>query len=501
MQNEEIKKTPESEEIEDKTEDIKANEVEDIRTNEAEDVQEKDAAPKTGTGVIVLITCLALICGVAVGWFCGARFSGTAKELKKAQAQIDEYETALLEMYSEAVEIETQDDAGDPIDAPVDNGQVFADLAGLTSDGDESVVAVEFAGGAIMSDEAEAACEEALSEYIMAGMDVPEDLNSVYLDVLAQLAGEKIAAQKAQEMGLTSLSEDDMKRIDEIAQSEYHDTLHIYASTVMEEGGDHDAAEQAAAEMLEEEGYTLESVKDEIAQYYWFEKLYDSVTSDVSVDPVAITAAYNDRCAAQKAEFDADRSAFEYALFTGELILYYPEGYRLVKLLSFDVDDEAYIQLLDLEEQLETASDDDKPAIEAQIDALYADAAAQADAAYSRVIGGESFDDLLSQLDSSYGEDGWYVSEDSDMWPQEFVDAAMALALPGDVSEPVKADGTVYIIRYISNVEPGSVPLSTISAQMTADTLEESKDAKFEEQLNAWINEADVTYYPERLFD
>ncbi len=64
---------------------------------------------------------------------------------------------------------------------------------------------------------------------------------------------------------------------------------------------------------------------------------------------------------------------------------------------------------------------------------------------------------------------------------------------------PVRTADGVYVVRYIANVTPGAVPLSNVSSRLTTETQQSVKDKAYNEQLDAWMEEANVTFYPERM--
>ena len=109
--------------------------------------------------------------------------------------------------------------------------------------------------------------------------------------------------------------------------------------------------------------------------------------------------------------------------------------------------------------------------------------------------------DALESLSSQYGgelEEGC-VCADSSLWTQELVDAAMALANPGDVSGIVRTGDGVYILQYVEDVPEGTVAMSEVYDELSAQTRETARYLAYETQINTWMEEADPKYYPERM--
>ena len=141
-----------------------------------------------------------------------------------------------------------------------------------------------------------------------------------------------------------------------------------------------------------------------------------------------------------------------------------------------------------------------------QIDACYAEAEARAKNALEALSGGADFDALIVELgddegmrDENLRASGYYVSADSLLWPGEIVSAAMALEAPMDISGAIRTGDGVVILQYLGEVEAGAVPLADVRDAIEADALEEARYAAYEAQVNAWLEEADVKYYPERM--
>ena len=126
----------------------------------------------------------------------------------------------------------------------------------------------------------------------------------------------------------------------------------------------------------------------------------------------------------------------------------------------------------------------------------------------AKITAGEDFEKLIDE----YGEDdgmkieptktqGYYVSQNSQMWDDAFTTAAMALQKVGDVSQPVLSQSGVHIIKYIGDVTPGPVPLETIKDVIRDQALEQAKSDLYDETVNGWVQAAGAKTYVDRLVD
>ena len=496
-----------SEDIKNKDDQIKGRHLKEEEAGSGGMQRPRRRKKGVANSVLALLVTLALICGVTVGYICGSMFSSTARKLSDAEDKIADYEMLMAEMYTQAFEEAAQ--TGLEGFEGEEEGNIAAlsgnDITGATS---EPVVVAEYDGGVIMSDEAQAEYDAELAEYVLKGDDVTDIGQILLSSVLENMVGDKVAYQKAEELGYTQLSDSDREKINELATQEYDETVLFYVDMVREDGMSEEEAIAAAQDYLElNEDYTLESVASQIEQDYWFSKLYDSITAQVTATTDDITEYYNARLAEQQAEFEGDHASFENALINGDLILYYPQGYRTVKHIFFGLDDESAQQAAQLRAQLAQTTDEAEiENINAQLDQIYAPLEEKAQDVYAQLEDGADFDQLMQdysedeELKAGYFADtGYYVAADSVMWSEDFTAAAMALELPGDTSEIVRTEGGVHIIRFIANVESGAVPLSQVSARMTADAQAQLKLEAFQTQLQTWIAEANAKYYPERM--
>lgn len=454
-------------------------------------------------GLVTLLVILALMCGGTLGYVSGAKFSQTAKELKEAREEIDSYKMTLMEMYYNESEQAAVDAAADEA-----NAALTGDLG--SSNEAEPVVVAEFDGGVVMSDEAVEAYQTALANSALKGTDVTDQAESILDDVLADLVGDKLAYLKAQEKGYAEITDEDRAEIADAAQTQFDETVNFYIDIVREEGmSDEDAYNAAVKYLADNENYTIDAVNEDIEANWWQQKLTNEVVSGVSVTSDDIASAYNEREAAQEKLFSESPEEFEYALLNGDLILYYPAGYRTVKHIFFSLDDEGQLRAAEIYDQLAVEEDPATiDALNAELDTLYAAVEAEAQDVYGEIEAGESFDALMTEYSDddemnsgAFAQTGYYVSENSVMWSDLFISTCMALENPGDVSTPVRTEGGVHVILYVSNVQSGAVPVSQVNAEITDMTLASAQAAAYAAAQQEWMSGANVMYYPERIIE
>lgn len=364
----------------------------------------------------------------------------------------------------------------------------------------EPVVVAEWAGGQLLSSEVIPEYNDQLTTQIFAGHDANEVAEATLDRVLKSLAGDKIIAARAAELGMTELSEADLARIEQEAAENYEAQLSDYIAMA----GDGQSREAAAESLAKESGVTLESVTEALKQSLWNRKFREHIVKDVTVSDDEVQAYYDALLARQKETFTAYPEEFEYAHQTGELIVYRPDGYRAVRDILIAFDDADGKTAASLTEQLELGEADDT--VRQQLDALYAPLEEKARKAQQELNDGAAFSDLMDK----YGCDaalkaepmrsqGYYVSDHSYVNSVEYVEGGMMLEQPGQVSSPLRSVFGVHLVEYIGNVTPGEVPLADVRDAVSAEALKEKQDAYYDQQRQALLEAAQVKYYPEKL--
>lgn len=477
--------------------------------------------------LVALLLVIALFFGGLMGFVIANKANPYKTQLQEAQERISSLENTMTMMgFSEEnanADAWVFDDSGD-LDEFNDLGASFnsdnneilwgdSDMLGeMLEDTANPVVVAEFNGGTLMSNEVVEPYNQALATQVFGFGNVEDVAGNVLDDVLQQLVGDKILYQHAEELGLTELNEADQAAIREAAEAYYEEQKQFYSLSVETNGMSKEEADKAVdAYLADELGVTLDGIILSQTGDYWVQKLYEYVGKDVAVTDEDVQAAYDELLAEQQSLFTQYPDEYEYALISDTPIAYNIDNYRRVKhiLLSFENPDD-YVQaatLTDAIAQLDPQTQmDEISELQSQLDALYADLDAKAESIIAEINNGADFDDLIQQygqdeamLQEPYRTTGYYVSANSIRWAAEFIEGSMMLQEPGQVSIPVHTVNGVHIIQYVGDVEPGAVPLEDIRGDIEETVRSEKMQEVYEEQVSAWITEADPKYYPERL--
>lgn len=486
--------------------------------------KKKRKAAKLALPIVAVLLVIALVFGAVVGYIVGR--NSMVDRLQQTERQ--------LAVLTQAFEEEAGAPAYDAFTEELtdENRTALEELSGVQKDdgveailGEEGldqvlesseeiapVVVAEFKGGTLMSDEVAREYEDQMASLLFAGYS-EEEVAQVLLDeVLQYMVGDRVLAQKAQEMGLYELTDADRAQIAAEAEAIYEEQLAFCRDYVNTAGMTEEEATGAVKSyLLESEGITLEGLHAELEAGWWMEKLYAEITKDVQVTDAEIQQSYQQLLQEQKQSFTEYVDDYEFAQMSGEPILYNLDGYRAVRMLLFAFENpedyEAVLSLSDELPELDPVKDADMIAkYVSEIDACYAAVDAQALDALNRLSAGEDFEQLIAELGDDSGmsdtylrSTGYYVSKDSLLWPREFIDAAMALENPGDCSGAVRIADGVCILQYVGEVPAGEVPFESVKAQLQEVALAEAQFNAYEARMNEWIQQAEVKYYPERM--
>lgn len=475
--------------------------------------------------MIAVIVVVALFFGGLAGYAIGVRSNGYRKQYEAAQEKITtlENQMALIGFSSDFSDAnswtfddtDSTDEMNDLSGATPASDAFWSEAGGITdalADDATPVVVAEFDGGQLMSNEIADAYNDAMGMLMLNFGDADSDASTVLNRVLEEELTKKVLHKKAEEMGLTELTSADLAAIETSAQAEFADHRAFYSNSVNTDGMTQTDANAAIDKYLSDQvGITLDGLIEQRKEEYWQDKLRDYIGASITVSDEEIQTEYDTLLSEQTASFSSNPDDYEYASILGETIVYNPEGYRYVKhiLLAFpdaDTKNDAQalintIAALDPESQMAQIEE-----AQTQLDALYADLDKQAEDLIAQLNNGADFDSLVAQ----YGQDdamkyeptksqGYRISANSKQWESAFIEGAMMLETPGQISVPVHTSSGVHIIRYESDVPAGAIPLADVRDAIVAQLRDEKVDDAYDEQAAKWLAESNPRYYPERL--
>ena len=396
----------------------------------------------------------------------------------------------------------------------------------------DAQIVAEFDGGVIFLDDAlteYAAIEGMYAQYgiSLADYGLEEQFKQ---EAVTSLVTAGVLNQKAAELGLSELDEETMAGITEQAEANYE----TYVSSVVvyftaEDTTEEQAREEAIA-YLDSIGNTKEAMLESMIASYVDELLYNHVVEGVAVTEEDVKAAYEALVAEQQTSFTSD-SSYNTARNNGETIVWNPEGYRAVKHVLVKFTDEQTTRYNELTSTLTTLEAEltavqnpseeadeeteartaeeinaDIAAVQADIDALYAELMPIAQEVIDKFNAGTPFAELIAVYNEDPGmtseptaTNGYAVHADSVVWDPAFTAGAMSIEAVGGISEPVFGMYGIHIISYDADITAGAVDFEAVRDVLEADALETKLSETYNAAVSAWVEEAAPVYHFENL--
>ena len=370
------------------------------------------------------------------------------------------------------------------------------------------------------------------SGYDTSNADLLNDVNQYSLYNTMNFT---LLRQKAGELGLAEISDEEKAEMEEEARESWASVLESYETGYFGITDDSTEEERSAARLdalavLEGMGYTEDSYVKEMVDGSITNLLIERVQT-YAADGLEVTdeevADYYSELAQEDAEAYADDiSNYEFMTqYYGQDSYYTPEGYRGIIHILLDVDEELINAWKDLtarlEEQLskeneeatdaeaETAEDAEtaeEPVTQEMVDAarqaILDSVSATVDEIMAKYNEGTSFEDLILEYGTDPGmqdeatrAEGYHIHEGSILYDSDFVKGAMALEKIGDISEPVISQFGVHILQYLKDIPGGIAELTDgLKEELREALMTEKQQDAFNTLLDKWMAEADIQY-------
>lgn len=373
---------------------------------------------------------------------------------------------------------------------------------------------------------------------------------------------EALMEQKAGEFGVDQLTDEEIAALEADADANWETALADYQAyfypDLTEESSEEEkaAAQEEAVNYYKDQGYTLESLREDYKRYTIINKIADIMVQDATVTDQEVEDLYQSLVAADKELYENDIAAYEsYNSYVDQMAMYAalygtssnldhawykPDGFRAVKHILLPVDEELMTAYTDLqarwEEQQEAAAAAEEsagetveatnaaeataeptatpePVTEAQVNeakaAIFDSLADTIDEINQKIAEGVDFDELIAtygvnedgtasdpgMTTEPYMTSGYEVCSASTAYVPEFVEAAMSIDSVGGVSAPYLSSYGVHIVKYIGDVEGGPIPMTDEQREAKRQSLLASKQNElYAATLESWLAEADITY-------
>lgn len=356
---------------------------------------------------------------------------------------------------------------------------------------------------------------------------------------------EVLMEQKAKEFGVDQLTDEEIADLESQADTNWEDAIANYEAyfypDLTEESSEEEkaAAREEAINYYKDQGYTLESLREEFKRYGVLNKIADIMVQDATVTDQEVEDLYQSLVAADKELYENDIAAYEaYNSYVDQMAMYAalygtssnldhawykPDGFRAVKHILLPVDSELMTTYTDLQarweeqqeavqaaeesagETAETTTDTaateataeptatPEPVTEEQVNeakaAIFNSLADTIDEINQKIADGADFDELIAtygvnedgtasdpgMTTEPYMTSGYEVCSASTAYVPEFVEAAMSIDNVGGVSAPYLSSYGVHIVKYIGDVEGGPIPMTDEQREAKRQSLLTSK--------------------------
>ena len=296
-----------------------------------------------------------------------------------------------------------------------------------------------------------------------------EELLELYNGILDELIYSALERQQAEKMGYAELDEKDAALAQSYVENELAERYEHFYDTARAEAGenaDEDRIGIMTAQLIadyvadtkETDEYLLRKYSMSIA----VENMYAELTAELDVSDDEMQLGYEERVEQDRQTYTEHEDYFA-SDRTTNLLYYNLPGYRYVKHIMVS-DEEKANEILALTQ----GTDFDNLIIE-----------------YSEDTGSEGF------------ENGYAVCRGCEEFGEEFVNAAMALEKPGDISGIVKEGGFWHIIKYVSDIKEGPVSFEEVKDDLYEELLFNKTEEYKSTVRNEWKKEADIKLFPE----
>ena len=373
-----------------------------------------------------------------------------------------------------------------------------------------------------------------------------ENIAAAQEEAVNDLKKDLVLTAKAAELGLDQLTAEEEEKAKTSAQESFDSALDYVKTNLLADSGlEGEELDKAAADKLTELGVDLDAYVESAKKTAIDDKLREYVIKDVAVTDEEIKAEYDSRVEKDKETYGENAGSWASAANNSTTLYYTPAGVRRVKqiLTKFKDEDQTAIddakkaqtdantavttatakvsaaqETLDTEgiteeirteaeadlkaanEELEKANTDLDAAIKAVEDATnkaFENIAADADDILKQLKDGADWQTLMDEKNQDPGmksnEKGYAVAAGMTGFDSAFVDAAMALAKPGDVSDKIKGSSYgYYIIRYEGDEAEGAVSLDDVKETISSALLSTKQTETYNTTVDQWVEEAGI---------
>lgn len=97
------------------------------------------------------------------------------------------------------------------------------------------------------------------------------------------------------------------------------------------------------------------------------------------------------------------------------------------------------------------------------------------------------------------GDVGWVINGPHAIWPESVIEQGFALSRPGDVTDVMKANGTLYLVR-LTDIQPaGRKPFETVRDRIRVLLLKQNREKCRSEFMQRVLSDTPIVRFPQKI--
>ena len=337
--------------------------------------------------------------------------------------------------------------------------------------------------------------------YETAGVSLDDAQKQQLTDsVLEHFIGLGVLENLLREAGQAEIDGQTQRLLDEQALKTYESVWQQMAALIREESPD--ASDGMIDAFLADMGCTEDAYRQQLELELKNQRVLNLYCGEITLDDGEALAYYERQYVSVCRErYEGNIPLFEQeVLVDGGISYYVPEGYRRIKHIVMALPEDIASRLSALSGSASIGED----AWQALKDAAGKAMKPKTDAIYQALEDGESFESQMAlySYDTAVAPEdaGYLIHADSVLWDDGFLQAAMALEKPGDVSEPVISTAGVHIILYAGDEPAGALALTQEQqALLEQEALADKQNKALEELVSQHRGDYEIATHPEEL--
>ncbi len=259
--------------------------------------------------------------------------------------------------------------------------------------------------------------------------------------------------------------------------------------------------EKRYQEMIAGMPFTPDSYYDYLCKQQLVSKVLDRINEIAEVTDEDVKNWYNESVTAQQTAMEETPSLFVTNMNNNQICVYVPEDTVAVKQVLVTYKDK------DLAETAKQSyangkTEEAMKLLEGQI----AELMPQMRDIQQRLKNGESIDALIAEYNEDPGMTsgtaatiGYLVGPSTTTFLEDFTKAAQGLTVVGQVSEPVATYYGVHVLQAIKIYKEGIIPFDELKDSIKTALLPTKQQQKYDEFIEKWKKESNITYDKGRL--